>query len=208
MLRILGRESSGNVQKVLWLLAELDVAYAREDYGGKFGGNKTPEFLQLNPNGAVPTLVDGPVVLWESNSILRYLANRYGPTALYPTDPLSRAHCEKWMDWQLGTLNRVMGPLYITLVRTPPAERDPVQIARDSERAAELFATLEPVLAHSDYVAGDELSLADISLGMFAHRWLSLEIERPKPTPRLRSWLDRLATRRGFHDHVIMVDFT
>jgi len=79
MIRLLGRHTSGNVQKVLWLLEELGVAYEREDYGRQFGNTQTDEYRALNPNAKVPTLIAGDTVIWESHSILRYLAAMYGP---------------------------------------------------------------------------------------------------------------------------------
>src|SRR6267378_3571170 len=103
-MKLLGRKTSGNVQKVLWLLEELKMPYTREDYGRQFNNTQTPEYLSMNPNAKVPTLVDGEVVIWESNTILRYLATR-AKSDLYPTDPAKRTQVERWMDWQLAALN-------------------------------------------------------------------------------------------------------
>ena len=106
MLKVLGRATSGNVQKVLWLLEELGQPYVREDYGRQFNNTSTPEYLGMNPSGKVPTLVDGDTVVWESNTILRYVCNRYAPAStLYPADPAGRTQVERWMDWQLASLN-------------------------------------------------------------------------------------------------------
>jgi glutathione S-transferase len=106
MVKILGRGTSGNVQKVVWLLEELGQAYAREDYGRQFNNTQTEAYLALNPTGKVPTLVDGDVSVWESNTILRYLCNKSAAgAALYPTDPAARTQVERWMDWQLASLN-------------------------------------------------------------------------------------------------------
>ena len=104
MLRLLGRKTSGNVQKVLWLLEELGVEYVREDYGRQFGNTGDDDYLQMNPTGKVPTLVDGKHIIWESNTILRYLCLKQD-SDLLPGDSASRAQCETWMDWLLASLN-------------------------------------------------------------------------------------------------------
>src|SRR4029077_508277 len=96
MLKIWGRTTSSNVQKVLWTCAELNIAYDRVDHGGPFGGNRDPEYLRLNPNGLVPTVIDGDLVMWESNTICRYLCTTRNGESLYPRDPVARTHVERW----------------------------------------------------------------------------------------------------------------
>src|SRR6266404_1793325 len=127
-MELYGRRSSINVQKVLWCLAELSLIEGRDfqriDAGLQFGVVNTPEFLALNPNGLVPTLVDGDVVLWESNTIVRYLASSRGAGALLPVDPAARAEIERWMDWQLGTLWATLRVAFLGLTRVPEAERN------------------------------------------------------------------------------------
>src|SRR5262249_24934777 len=111
MLKIWGRANSSNVQKVLWTCEEIGIAFERIDAGGAFGKTKEAAYLALNPNGLVPTIEDGKTVLWESNTIMRYLATTRGATRLYPTDPVERAFVERWMDWQLASLGPPMTPL-------------------------------------------------------------------------------------------------
>jgi glutathione S-transferase len=202
VLRLLGRKTSANVQKVLWCLDELKIPFTREDFGGEFGGNRTPEFLKLNPNGVVPTLIDGEAVIWESNTILRYIANRFGPTLLYPLDPVLRADCERWMDWQLGTLNLCMTPLYVSLIRTPPERRDRTALEENSGRASALFLLLDTALQDRRFIAGDTLTLADIALGAFGYRWVHLDENRAALMPHLKTWMNRLADRPAFRKHV------
>src|SRR3546814_10378455 len=101
MLKIWGRTTSSNVMKALWTCAELGLPFERVDVGGPFGGNRTPEYLAMNPNGLVPTMDEDGFVLWESNSIVRYLASGHGLGGLCPADPRQRADAERWMDWQL-----------------------------------------------------------------------------------------------------------
>src|SRR5882672_8340957 len=100
MIRLLGRKTSGNVQKVVFLLEELGEPYEREDYGRQFGNTTTPDYLTLNPTAKVPTLLADGKAIWESNTILRYLATRAN-LRCYAADPLQRADIEHWMDWLL-----------------------------------------------------------------------------------------------------------
>jgi glutathione S-transferase len=198
MVRLLGRRTSSNVQKVLWCLRELDVPFEREDYGGAFGKTRDPQYLRLNPNATVPTLVDGDVVLWESNTILRYLCNRCGPTTWYPFEPAVRAHVERWMDWQLGTLAQAFLPLYRALVREGRAVSE---LSAMHERAAALFTLLDGALEDRPFLGGTEPTLAEIALGPLVYRWFALSIERPH-LPRLAAWHGRFAIRPAFRDEV------
>lgn len=198
---LLGRKTSSNVQKVLWCFEELGRSFVREDYGGPFGGNRDPAYLALNPHGVVPTLIDGDVVVWESNTICRYLCNRFGPTPIYPTDAAMRARCEMWMDWQLAALNQAMAPLYIALVRTPAEHRDAAAIALLAERAATLFGVADTALEGREFLTGEGMTLADMVLGILAYRWRNLDVSRPA-TPRLDAWFARLEERPGFQRHV------
>ncbi|MBJ7437801.1 MAG: glutathione S-transferase family protein [Sphingopyxis sp.] len=204
MLRLLGRASSANVQKVAWLLDEMEIAFTRENYGGEFGGNRSAEYLRLNPNGVVPALVDGDAVIWESNTILRYLANRYGPTPFYPEVPEVRAACECWMDWQLGTLNLCMTPLYIGHVRTPPDQRDEGALERHHARAASLFGILDEALSDRPFLAGSNPTLAEICTAIFAYRWYELALDTRGVNPNLRRWFDAIASRPKFQKHVMI----
>ena len=202
MLRVLGRATSSNVQKVLWAAGELGLEFEREDIGGPFGGNDTPDYLALNPNGYVPTLIDGDYTLWESNSIVRYLAATHGAGALWPADPRIRGSAERWMDWQIATLSPTMVTVFRGLVRTPPERRDMALIAAARDRTARLFAMLDAALAGSEYVAGDAFSMGDIPVGIAAYRWYHLDIEREVFT-NLARWYRRLAERPAYRAHIM-----
>ena len=203
MLKIWGRTNSSNVQKVLWCADELGLAYERIDIGGQFGGNDQPAYLKLNPNGLVPTVEDGELVLWESNSIVRYLGGRYGAGKIWPTDPGQRARGEMWMDWQLTT----MGPPTITLfqgfVRLAPEQRDMAALAKTAQTLGGLWGRLDAHLAGKNFIGGADFSVADIPCAVWIHRWFNLPIERPTQ-PHLRAWYDRLLQRPGFKKHVAL----
>lgn len=195
MLRVLGRSTSGNVQKVLWLLEELDIPYQREDYGRQFNNTQDAAYLNLNPNGKVPTLVDGDVVIWESNTILRYLCNKAGNTAFYPADPATRTRVERWMDWQLSALNNPY--LGIFKEAKKPAEERGASWATDSKDLIAQLQILEKALASQPWLAGKDLSLAEFSLASIVTRCLAFPVELPA-LPKLQDWRDRLLARPAF----------
>jgi glutathione S-transferase len=204
MLTIYGRTNSVNVQKVLWCLAELDVPYERIDAGLDFGKNNEAWYLALNPNGRVPLLVDGPFTLWESNTIVRYLAAKHGLGSLCPAALELRALAERWMDWQLSTLIRPVSIVFQALYRTPAVERDPSAVARNTAEANRAVGLLDRHLAAQPYVAGDSFTMGDIPVGAVVHRWLEIAgIERP-PLPAATAWRDRLAERPAFRRHVML----
>jgi len=204
MLTIFGRTNSVNVQKVLWCLAELGVPYERIDAGLEHGKNNEPWYLALNPNGRIPLLQDGAFTLWESNTIVRYLAAKHGLGGLYPPSPEARALAERWMDWQLSTLVSPVSIVFQNLLRRPPEQRDAGAIARHTVEANRAVALLDAHLATQPYVGGDRFTMGDIPVGATAHRWLEIPgIERPE-FPAVRAWRSRLAQRDGFRAHVML----
>ena len=202
-LTVWGRANSVNVQKVLWCLAELDLSYERIDAGMAYGKNREPEYLAMNPNGRVPTLVDGDFVLWESNSIMRYLNLAYGKgSPIYPHAPKARAGVDRWLDWTLSTLQPVDRPVFWALVRTPPEKRDMVAIQKDADAEAEVWRIADDQLRTRRFIEGDDFTLADIALGAYARRWFGVEgISKPSFT-HLERWFAQFATRPGFQKFI------
>lgn len=202
-IKIWGRKDSSNVQKVLWCCDELGLTYERIDIGGRFGGNKERPYLDLNPNGLVPTLEDGGFVLWESNSILRYLVDRHGQGRLLPSSPEGRANANRWMDWQLTTLGPAITPLFWGLVRTPEEKRDQAAIQSALEKTGRAWQIWDDYLGKNSYAAGDAFTIGDIPLGVWAYRWFKLPIERPD-LRSLGAWYDRLCSRPAFQTHIMI----
>jgi glutathione S-transferase len=202
-LQIWGRANSVNVQKVLWCCRELDLSFDRIDAGMQFGRNDQPDYLAMNPTGRIPTLVDGDFVLWESNSIMRYLTLVHGAgTTLYPTAPKPRVGVERWLDWTLSTLQPIERPLFWGLVRTPPAERDMPAMQRAADVAAVQWRIVDAHLANRGMMEGDSFTLADIALGTYARRWFGVEgVTRPA-MPHLARWFDAVSRRPGFQEYV------
>lgn len=198
MLRILGKASSINVRKVLWTCAELDLSFEREDWGSGFQSTDSPEFLELNPNAMVPVLVDGENVLWESNTICRYLSARYRAGRLMPVDAGHRARVEQWMDWQATELNNAWRYAFMALVRNSPVHLDAIQIAASVSQWNRHMVILERQLERTGaFVAGADFSLADIVLGLSVNRWLMTPIDRPI-LPAVNSYIARLRERPAY----------
>lgn len=192
MLKIWGRTNSLNVQKALMALEEAGVAYERFDAGLAFGVVNTPQYRQMNPNGLVPTLDDDGFILWESNSIIRYVCARYAP-ALWPADPQVRAGAERWMDWQLTTLLDPVNDLFRPLIRKMWAA-DPESLEKARAACARNFAVLDDVLSRQPFMTGEAFGIADCSIAPVAHRWLNLPVERPT-APHLDAWFARVRAR-------------
>ena len=196
MLRILGRGTSGNVQKVVWLLEELGEKYAREDYGRQFNNTQTAEYLALNPHGKVPTLIDGDLAVWESNTILRYLCNKLAKgRELYPNEPAARSQIERWMDWQLAALN---GP-YLGVFREAkkkPEERA-ANFAGDAKELAAQLELLEKGTVGRAFIAGASFSVADLCLGPIIDRIFGFPITLPA-LPGIKAWHARVTARPAY----------
>jgi glutathione S-transferase len=197
MLKIWGRLSSINVQKVVVCANELGLAYERTDAGGKFGVVGTPAYQRLNPNSLVPTIEDSDFVLWESNAIVRYLSRTYGAGRLWPDDPRAVADADRWMDWQATTLTPGMGDAFMQLIRTPPEQRDMKLVEASIAKTEPRLAILDAHLADRAFVAGTALTMGDIPVACAAHRWLGLPCEK-LACPNVARWLAGIRARPAF----------
>lgn len=201
MLKIWGRNTSSNVQKAMWAVGELELEHERFDVGGAFGKNKEPAYLAMNPNGLVPTLQDGDFILWESNTIVRYLAREYGAGSLEPADPKARARASQWMDWQLSVVAPAIFGAFWGLIRTPVEKRDLAAIAASQSKTTEAMKILDAQLGKTAFVAGDQISMGDIPVGVMAYRFRQLCPERPE-MKNLDRWYAALQTRAAFRQQV------
>jgi glutathione S-transferase len=207
MLKIWGRNTSSNVQKVMWAIGELGLAHERIDVGGPFGKNKEPLYLAMNPNGLVPTLEeDDGFILWESNTIVRYLAAKHGPGKLEPGDLQGRASAQKWMDWQLSVANPAITPVFWGLIRTPPDKRDSQAIEAGKGASTAAMKMMDAQLTRTRFIAGDQFSYGDIPIGPFAYRYFRL-VTDPPPLPHVERWYAEMKARPAFKQHVLDVPF-
>ena len=204
MLVVWGRKNSINVQKAMWTVGELGLAHERMDVGGPFGGLDTADYGALNPNRLVPTIVDGDgTAIWESHSIVRYLAARYGSGHLWPEDPAARARADRWLDWMQTTLLPNLAPVFIGLIRTPAEKRDMARIARCTRAMGETWRILDDHMEGRRFVAADDLTIGDIAVGAACYRYHALDIERPA-LPNIAVWYARLQERAPFRTHVMI----
>jgi glutathione S-transferase len=198
-----GRKTSANVQKTVWALAELGLAYEHKSVGGRYGGLDTPEYRALNPNALVPTLCDGDLVVWESHATVRYLAAQYGAGRLWPSQPRDRAVVDQWTDWTATTFQPAWLAVFWRVVRTAPEQQDPAAIAKAIADADRAFGMLDVQLAGKAFIAGDDLTYADIAAGVALYRWFTMEIDR-RPAANVESWYSRLQERPAFREAVMV----
>ncbi|MHA6300320.1 glutathione S-transferase family protein [Devosia sp. CAU 1758] len=204
-LRVWGRTTSSNVQALMWCIGELGLDFQRHDIGQRFGGNDTPEFLAMNPNGTVPVLCDGDgPALWETGAILRYLAARYGTDSFWPVDPLTRAGVDKWAEWaKINVAMAFTAPIFWRVVRTAPSQQDPVAIAHALAGFERVLSIAEAQLAANDFLAGDNFTLADIQFGHVLYRYFDIAIARPH-WPHIQLYYAGLTQRPAFAAHVMV----
>ena len=204
MIEVLGRATSSNVQAVMWVIAEIGLDHTRVDIGGAFGGNTSPEFLAKNPMGRVPVIQDGDLTLFESQAILRYLGATYGSESLWPDDPAARAPIDQWMEWSKISVTRaVIYKVFWQMLRVSAAERDTDLVAEGTEELKTLLRLAEAQIARHGWLAGPEMTLADISFGTQLYRYFTVDFERAE-LPHLRSYYDRLCTRPSYAEHVMV----
>ena len=202
MLKIWGRANSTNVKKVMWAAEELGLPYTRVDAGGAFGVVNDPDYRALNPNGLVPLIEDNGVVLWESNTIVRYLVAQYGAGSLQLEGAARQAHAEKWMDWATSSLAVPFRAVFWNIVRLPPAERDPASFEAGLAACSKLLAIVNAELARQPYLSGQRFGIGDIPIGCFAYAWFGMAIERPD-LPHLKRWYEGLAERPAYRSAVM-----
>jgi glutathione S-transferase len=205
MIKIWGRNTSSNVQKVMWAVGEIGLPHERIDIGGPFGKNREPAYLAMNPNGLVPTLEeDDGFLVWESNSIVRYLAAKHRAGLLEPADLRARARANAWMDWQLSVLGPAISACFWGLIRTPPEKRDHAAIEDSKKKTTAAIAIVDDQLAKTAYAAGDAFSYGDIPIAVMANRYRQLVPERP-PLRNFERWYAAIAARQAFKDQVAAV---
>src|SRR5258706_3633509 len=208
MIKISGRNNSINVQKVMWAVGELALPHERIDIGGAFGKNKEPPYVAMNPNGLVPTLQeDDGFLLWESNTIVRYLAAKHGAGTLEPADPKQRALASQWMDWQYTVAAPAIFDLFWGLVRTPPEKRNQAAIDAAKAKTIEAMRILDAALAKTAFVAGAAFCMGDIPVGRFAYRCRRLIPERPA-LPHADRWFSAIEQCAAFKQHVLSIPLT
>jgi len=203
-IKIWGRLSSSNEQAALWCLAELELEFERIDAGLMYGVVDAPDYVRMNPNRTVPTLVDGDQQpLFETGAILRYLAARYGDDRFWPDDIIARAHIDKWAEWsKINIALKFTAPLFWKVVRTAPSKREPALIAANLEILNRYLAIADERLAHHTFLVGADFTLADIQFGHVLYRYFDIDLDR-QDLPHIRRYYDDLAKRPTFQRYVM-----
>jgi len=205
MIELWGRKNSYNVLKVLWVLDELKIKYAHHDVGSQKDDLETVEFLAMNPRARVPVLVDKGSVIWESNTIVRYLSAAYGANSLWLDSPLQRSYADRWMDWELATLQPDFMGLFWGFYRMPESKRDDAQIENSKLQCERHFKMLDGHLKQNNFVAGEAFSMGDIPVATGLYRYFEMGMEVEKPAS-LMAWYQRLSRREAFQ-RTIMTSF-
>ena len=204
-LTVWGRKTSSNVQALMWCIGELGMDHVRHDIGHVHGGNDTPQFLAMNPNGTVPVLRDGDgPPLWETGAILRYLASRYAPGKFWPADPLRRAEIDKWAEWaKINITLNFTGPIFWRVVRTAPSRQDPAAIGAALDALTRFLRIAESRLEQQPFLGGKDFTLADIQFGHVLYRYFDIDIARPD-LPHIARYYAGLVERPAFAEHVMV----
>jgi len=203
MIKIWGRRNAYNVQKVLWFINELGVEYEQVDIGSKIDELESGAFLAMNPHGRIPVIKDGDTYLWESNTILRYFSASYGEPLFWSESPSQRALIERWMDWELATLQADFLALFWSFYRTPEAQRDSKKIEQLITRCEKNMVIINNHLQHNSYMAGDKFTLGDITVGTSFYRYFNMGIEVPV-LPNLRRWYQQLTNRPEYQNNIML----
>ncbi|MFT5656861.1 MAG: glutathione S-transferase [Gammaproteobacteria bacterium] len=201
-MQLWGRPNAYNVQKVMWGLDELDIKYTQHDIGSHPGDLDSVEFKKLNPHSRIPVLVDGDAVVWESNTILRYLFAEYGSDKFCPVNRLEQSHGERWMDWELATLQPDFIDLFWRFYRTPERGRNDNKIEISAAKCEKHFSQLDQQLSQQDYLAGNVFSIADICNAACLYRYFEMGIVVVKSS-NLLAWYKRMSTRPAYRKNIM-----
>ena len=200
-LTIWGRLNSINVQKVLWVCEDIQLPFHRINAGMEFGVNKTEEYKSKNPNGLVPTIDDDGFILWESHTIMRYLASKYDKNhLLYPQDAQVSAKVDQWLDWYNTVGWPPMRNLFWGWIRTPEAQRNLEELEKIRQSFILIAGMLDQQLSQTSYMACNHFTMADIPIALLCYRWFNLPIERPV-MKHLEAWYAKVQARPGYQKY-------
>jgi glutathione S-transferase len=179
--------------RCLWMLEETGVPYKNEKIMFGPAGSRTAEYMRINPNGHIPALTDGDLVLWESLAINLYLARKYGQ-ALWPKSVEDEGRTYMWSTWAMTELEPPVITAFVNRVMLPEVQRD----AAAADAAAQTFrgplGVLEGALAGKDYLVEGRFSVADLNVAsvLMLAGLASLSLEG---APSVQGWLTRSTQR-------------
>ena len=201
MFTVYGRANSINVRKVLWMLDEVGQAYERQDWGRGYRPTSEADFIKHSIFGVVPVIDDDGFVLRESQTIVRYLANKHNRQDLYPSQLQPRARTEQWMDWASTDLYSAARPVFHAMIVNA---KDPTTATAPAEGVADWSKQMQrldqQLATDGPFLMGTSFSIADIPTGMVVNRWFALKFDKPA-LPAVSAYYDRLALRPAYRTH-------
>jgi glutathione S-transferase len=195
MLTLYYHPFSQHARRVAALLEEVDIPYTSIHIALNEGAHMAADYLAVNPNHQVPTLIDGDIKIHESNAILRYLCQKYELSLWYPADLAVRASIDQWLDWNQSRLSRSVIDIVLNKVFAG-ADADRDAIRRGEKNMIELSAILGAGLENRNFLAGDSPTIADLSV---ASNISQLQLADAAPDhPAIRVWYQRVCDIPGF----------
>ena len=200
MLTIYGRKSSANVQKVHWICLEGNLEFKAINIGGKYGGHTSPEFKQINPNSTIPVLKDNDFIIYESNSIIKYISDKYN--ILKSNNQKDIALNNQWIDWASLVFGLQCATYTAHNMLLPVEQRNPTIASETKKKIITSFEILDNQLNKYNFILNDELGLADIPIGCWLHRCVILDLKFSE-FKSLDRWYRKLKQNEAFQIAVI-----
>ena len=186
---------SQHARRVVSLMVEANLEHELRHVAMGKGAHQSAEYLAINPNHQVPTLIDGEVKIHESNAILRYLCVKHGLNEWYPRELPVLAKVEQWLDWNQSRLSPTVVDIVLNSVFLAP-KGDQAAIERGLSRLPELWSILDAGLANTPFLAGPRPTIADLSL---ASSVFQLTLAKVTPDgPNVSAWFERVGELKGF----------
>ena len=200
MLTVYGRQSSANVQKVHWILAEGNIEFNSINIGGKYGGHTSQEFIKLNPNSTIPVLKDNDFIIYESNSIIRYISEKFN---LFKSEnSKEKALINQWIDWSSLVFGLQCATYTAHNMLLPVEERNPSIASETKVKILKSFEILDNQLGKNTFIINEKLSLADIPIGCWLHRCVILDLNFSQ-FKSLENWYKKLKESNAYQSAVI-----
>jgi glutathione S-transferase len=187
--------TASRAARALWIAHELGIPF--EHVGMEMKDLKTPEYLKVNPNGKVPTMVDGDFKLFESMAINLYLAKRFNKDGFWPASPEDQARCYQWSFWGMTEIEKPLLTILIDMFMTAPDKRKPEAVAEAQKTLPKPFAVLNAALEGHEYLLGSNFTVADLNLASILSWSKPIKYDF-KPHPNAGAWLDRCLSRPSY----------
>jgi glutathione S-transferase len=193
-LKIYGPAAS-RASRALWIVHELGIPF--EHVPIEMKDLKGPDYLKVNPNGKVPTLVDGDFKLFESMAVNLYLAAKYGKDGFYPATLEEQALCYQWSFWGMTELEKPLLTILIDKFMTPPDKRKPEAVAEAEKALPKPLGVLNGALQGREYLLGSKFTVADLNLAAICSWARPIKLDLGA-APNVAAWLERCLARPAY----------